>query len=479
VAGLDGFVLTFLANALWQAPALAAAAWAGAQLLRRAPAAYRHRLWVAALALVLLVPLLSAARLPNARTGPSIDLVAWSAPGLDGQHSGGAAGAGADRRAGSAARWPAALARAVSAGYALFVLALAARLARAWRKTHGIVRATVRAPEALSAIAGECARRLEVRAFELRVGNVASAPLTFGVHRPVIVLPEPLTVPAGATALRGILAHELAHVRRNDCALNLLCELVALPLLFHPAVRLLRRRIAGAREAACDEAAAAVVGPRAYAEVLLETAVRSSRRKHLLGALGTLDGEDLEDRMKKVLEDRAPLGRPTALALLAAAVALTALLGRGVAASAVQVATGPGPADMVGTWKGVWAEGAFAGQPAADLEIALGPDGPVIGFTMYRYRIDSDKPPDAQRPTVVGHTVEKGVLHFRTRDKLSHHGEPPETMEAEWEFSVVGKDSGELRVRVPKHQADRAKGKDVPPPPPPLAMRRVRAAPSR
>ena len=49
---LDGHVLTFLANALWQVPAVVVAAALAARLLRRAPARHRHALWLAALALV-------------------------------------------------------------------------------------------------------------------------------------------------------------------------------------------------------------------------------------------------------------------------------------------------------------------------------------------------------------------------------------------------------------------------------------------
>lgn len=53
MGSLEGAVLTFLLNALWQLPLLAAVAWAGAFLLRRAPAAFRHRVWVSALGLSL------------------------------------------------------------------------------------------------------------------------------------------------------------------------------------------------------------------------------------------------------------------------------------------------------------------------------------------------------------------------------------------------------------------------------------------
>lgn len=59
MATLDGLVLTFLANALWQVPAVVVATALAARLLRRAPARHRHALWLAALALAVALPMAS------------------------------------------------------------------------------------------------------------------------------------------------------------------------------------------------------------------------------------------------------------------------------------------------------------------------------------------------------------------------------------------------------------------------------------
>src|SRR5690349_6541108 len=55
-------LLTFLLNAVWQIALIAALASFGAWLLRDAAMRYRHRLWVAALSLSLLVPVVTAVR---------------------------------------------------------------------------------------------------------------------------------------------------------------------------------------------------------------------------------------------------------------------------------------------------------------------------------------------------------------------------------------------------------------------------------
>jgi beta-lactamase regulating signal transducer with metallopeptidase domain len=359
---------------------------------------------------------------------------------------------------------------AIAAGYLLLSLGLALRLWRSWRATQRIARAARPAPVPLEALASELGA-----AGMLRVSDAIAAPMTFGVTDPVIVLPDSFARGARPDAVRGVLVHELAHVRRRDCALNLLCELLALPLAFHPLVRTLRRRIAGARESACDEAAAAVVDPGAYAATLLDVATAAARRPRLAGAVGVLDGDSLEDRMKRVLDDRARLRGRRALLLFALSVLALGLVGRAAASAALQVGGKPGPDDMIGVWEAVMPTGDRAGEPAAGLEIILTPSGPAIDMVMYRYKHGSKEAPQIERPPVVSHRVENGVLHFRTRAQVPmKSGGPLETLEADWSFSVVGKDQGELRVTVPKLAAERATGKDVPPSPPPLAMKRVK-----
>jgi hypothetical protein len=54
------WALTFLSNALWQPLVITSAALACDRLMRNFPARQRHNLWVAALALCVLLPLVAA-----------------------------------------------------------------------------------------------------------------------------------------------------------------------------------------------------------------------------------------------------------------------------------------------------------------------------------------------------------------------------------------------------------------------------------
>jgi len=55
----SGLLVTYLVNAVWQVPTITIAAALCSRLMRRVPSEYTHRLWVAALLLGTLLPLLS------------------------------------------------------------------------------------------------------------------------------------------------------------------------------------------------------------------------------------------------------------------------------------------------------------------------------------------------------------------------------------------------------------------------------------
>ncbi len=56
------FILNFVLNSCWQIAAIFAIAALASRLLRNGPARYRHTIWVFALVVSLVVPLLTATR---------------------------------------------------------------------------------------------------------------------------------------------------------------------------------------------------------------------------------------------------------------------------------------------------------------------------------------------------------------------------------------------------------------------------------
>ena len=101
------------------------------------------------------------------------------------------------------------------------------------------------------------------------------APLTFGVLRPTVLLPEDLEV--GTAEFQLILAHELAHIRRRDCLRKALFAACCCICWWNPLVWLMTVLAGRDMELACDEAVLRALGPsckKAYALTLLDMAQR-------------------------------------------------------------------------------------------------------------------------------------------------------------------------------------------------------------
>ena len=93
--------------------------------------------------------------------------------------------------------------------------------------------------------------------------------------------------------LSAIVAHEYGHIRRRDFPVHFLCELISLPVAWHPGIRYLMSKISQTRELACDDYAAVRLGKRRlYARTLLRVAslCLHTPRGNAVG-LGIFDGE--------------------------------------------------------------------------------------------------------------------------------------------------------------------------------------------
>ena len=99
------------------------------------------------------------------------------------------------------------------------------------------------------------------------------SPFLAGILRPAILLPEFWEVELDAPTLQAVLAHELAHHARRDCAWTLLLRLTCAPLWVQPLLWLLGRQMEQASEEACDLLALSTdCPPRRYADCLLSLA---------------------------------------------------------------------------------------------------------------------------------------------------------------------------------------------------------------
>ncbi|MGH9485080.1 MAG: M56 family metallopeptidase, partial [Terriglobales bacterium] len=175
------------------------------------------------------------------------------------------------------------------------------------------------------------ARAMNLRARAgLRVSARVSGPCTLGWWRPVILLPVSAIDKLPREQLRALLAHELAHIRRHDYAINLVQRGVEAAFFFHPAVWWLSRQVSEVREQCCDDAAAAVCGDRAgYARALVELAAWQSSAALPAGALAAAGGS-LSHRVGRLLGhagNARPCAWRTAMAMVLVAASGLWLLG--------------------------------------------------------------------------------------------------------------------------------------------------------
>ncbi|HKP72263.1 MAG TPA: M56 family metallopeptidase, partial [Pyrinomonadaceae bacterium] len=337
MARINELALTFLINAAWQVAALTLAASVCARLLRRAPARFRHALWVATLALAVALPLwslygfdadVSQANVeltlrptgtersldapPTATTqSESVNVPRENAPSLESL---------LHRRRQTLPNAPPATLVIVVA-YALFLLYRFYALSRAWRRTQGIRRSAYlrEMPPEMKAIADECAATFGLKDVRIECSHEVDAPATVGALRPLIILPESFYECSSAETLASVFGHEMAHVARRDFALNLVYEVLRLPVSFHPFAALLKRQINRTRELACDELVAGrVLEASTYARSLVRVASSLTSRHEHAYTLGVFDGGNLEERVMRLTERKTRLslraGRVLAIA---------------------------------------------------------------------------------------------------------------------------------------------------------------------
>jgi beta-lactamase regulating signal transducer with metallopeptidase domain len=218
------------------------------------------------------------------------------------------------------------------------------RLLSGWLKLRRLVDAAVPAPaewqEALARLSGTLGLRRTVRLLQSAAIEV---PAAVGWLKPVVLLPVATLTGLPARQLEMILAHELAHIRRHDFAVNLAQTLVETLFFYHPAVWWMSHVIRAEREHCCDDIAVDTSGNAvSYARAL--TALEALRVLPHLGAtspaLSALGGS-LPQRVRRLVG--APIARCSSRWLAGASV-VTLLSGVAVAVPLAALALPQPPA---------------------------------------------------------------------------------------------------------------------------------------
>jgi TonB family protein len=155
---------------------------------------------------------------------------------------------------------------------------------------------------------------------DLRISGDLASPVTFGVRRPVVLLPAQFPE-LEAHMREAILCHEILHVRRRDWLFTVVEELVRALFWFHPAIWWLLGEIGLSREQAVDSQVVEMTKSReGYVDALLAIAgVRP--RLDLAPAPLFLRKRHLKQRVISVLEE-VRMSKTRLISALAAGLAI-------------------------------------------------------------------------------------------------------------------------------------------------------------
>ncbi len=324
---LESILLSYVVNSLWQVPLLFAAGWLAARTLRPFGPAAEHRVWAGVLLLQALLP--AASTIPADALEALIHLVSGS-PSNSQPHVTVAMGPGMVVGNPHLPAWLLAAIAAVYSGLTLwFAAGFVWRLYRVQLLGRGAT--AVRLPAETARYWALCAERFGVKAATLCTCPRIHGPITIGIARKLVLLPPEMAAALPDAELRAAIAHEFAHMQRQDFVKNLIYEFLSLPVRFHPVVSATRAQLTETREMICDKLAADLSSQHQYARSLLRLASllvngMPARTTH---AIGIFDATAFERRVMQLTRKPA---NPSALKRLTATTACV-LLGAGICAT--------------------------------------------------------------------------------------------------------------------------------------------------
>jgi len=249
---LELAILSYLLNSLWQVPLLFATGWLAARMLRSAGPAAQHCVWVGAVLLQTLLPACSLVSMEWLRS-----VLLWSSREGAATAGGVSAVTGPGVAAG-VSHLPASLLFAVEIFYGSSIAYFLLRFLWRARVLAALRREAIKF--VLTDDAAEywerCSTTFGVRGATLAASSAVFGPVMMGVRRKLVLLPAAMVDTLEQADLETVIAHEFAHMHRQDFLKNLAYELISLPVRYHPIFWLTREALIESREMVCDQMAA-------------------------------------------------------------------------------------------------------------------------------------------------------------------------------------------------------------------------------
>jgi beta-lactamase regulating signal transducer with metallopeptidase domain len=307
---ISRFVTGYLINSVLEIPALFGIAFFCSRLIRRTPWSYQHTFWVSTLVVCTTVPL----AVPRHSVFSSLATATASASAIDGRSE--SAVANALRHAGSwlhlqhsggPVHFNTSLIWILTGSYCLFVLWRLLALTRAWCAAKRLRQSGCVPPPHLTnvKVAEACMQDWGIKNVRLISSTECVAPMTDGHWQPAVFFPQASFTGMSSEDFRSAINHEMAHIRRSDYLLNLVLQVLYVPVSFHPVAMLVKSQLERTRELACDDLAAEKSPSRiTYARSLLKIAqsICPDSANTATCSLGLFEARIFEKRITNLLE---------------------------------------------------------------------------------------------------------------------------------------------------------------------------------
>ena len=165
------------------------------------------------------------------------------------------------------------------------------------------------------------------RTIQLKISDQVRSPCTWGVFKPVILVPNEAITPV---QWRAVLLHELAHIKRFDWLWSMTIQLTTALCWINPFLWWIKRQHINSMESACDEwVLSQSIKPSDYAQTLLQFH-QTNQTSHTLMAVMMAQPSPLFTRLQTILnpqQRRKTMTQFQQHLITASAISLMALTG--------------------------------------------------------------------------------------------------------------------------------------------------------
>ena len=137
---------------------------------------------------------------------------------------------------------------------------------------------------------------------ELRSSSLIESPITIGLFKPTVIIPEKLLYSLNENERKSILLHELAHIYHNDQVIGLLKRIAIAFHWWNPLIYKMNRDHEQAREEVSDNYVLMKLNPRIYTQCLMNLAEKVCLISNFPTAAGMAGRRfDLRARVEQIL----------------------------------------------------------------------------------------------------------------------------------------------------------------------------------